>query len=92
MISKVSYRLVDCLELIEEAVSWNDGALCNECRAIDVIGVLLEKAVSVLWKRHQRARASKKRTPLSLGDSTHFLCHISLIKCPPSSANTDFGS
>jgi hypothetical protein len=45
--------------------------------------MLLEKAVSVLWKRHQRARTSKKRTPLSLGDSTHFLCHISLIKCPP---------
>ena len=46
--------------------------------------MLLEKAVLVLWKGHQRARASKKRTPLSLGDSTHFLCHISLIKCPPS--------
>jgi hypothetical protein len=48
--SKVSYRLVDRLELVEETVSWNNGALGNECRAIDVVGVLLEKAVPVLWK------------------------------------------
>jgi len=51
--SKVSYRLVDRLKLVEEAVARNDGALGNKCRAIDVIGVLLEKAVPVLWKGHQ---------------------------------------
>jgi len=53
VISKDSYRLVDRLELVEEAVSWNDGALGNERRAIDVVGVLLEKAVPVLWKGRQ---------------------------------------
>lgn len=53
MTSKVSYRLVDRLELVEKTVSWNDGALGNECRAIDIVGVLLEKAVPVLWNGRQ---------------------------------------
>jgi hypothetical protein len=60
VISKVSYRLVDRLELVEETVSWYDGTLGNECRAIDVVGVLLEKAVPVLWKGHQQAHRHRK--------------------------------
>ena len=48
--TKNSYRLVDRLELVEEAVSRNDGTLGNKCRTIDVVGVLLEKAVPVLWR------------------------------------------
>ena len=70
MISKVSYRLVDRLELVEEAVSWNDGALGNESRAIDVVGVLLEKAVPVLWKGRQQARANRKQTNTTMEVAT----------------------
>lgn len=53
VVTLVSYRLVERFKLVEETVSWNDGALGNECGAIDVIGMLLEKAVPVLWKESQ---------------------------------------
>jgi hypothetical protein len=41
------------LKVIEEAVVWNDRALGNKCRAINIVGVLLEKAVPVLWEGRQ---------------------------------------
>ena len=70
MIFKVSYRLVDRLELVEEAVSWNDGTLSNECRAIDVVGMLLEKAVPVLWKGRQQARVHRKKKDITMEVAT----------------------
>ena len=47
--------------------------LVDHLELIEEFGMLLKKTVSVLWKGHQRAHTSKKRTLLSLGDSTHFL-------------------
>ena len=42
MISKVSYHLVDCLKLVEEAVFSNDGDLPvgNVYRSFDAVGAL----------------------------------------------------
>jgi len=64
---KVSYRLIQRLELVEEAVSWNDRALSNECGTINVVCVLLEQAVPVLGKDvSARVKREKPNTTMEV--------------------------
>jgi hypothetical protein len=47
--SENHYRLVQRLKVVHEARVWNDRALSNKRRAIDIVCVLLKKTMPVLW-------------------------------------------
>jgi hypothetical protein len=51
MIWTMYYRLIQRLEIIQEAVFWHYRALGNKCRAIGIVCMLLEKAVPMLQEK-----------------------------------------
>jgi len=44
------YRLLESLELVCEALAWDNGTLIDECTAVGVIGIPLEDSVPMLYK------------------------------------------
>jgi len=47
---QIDYRLVQRVELVQEALIWYDGTLGDVCRAVNVICALLQDAVPMLQR------------------------------------------
>jgi hypothetical protein len=65
------YRLVQRLKVVHEVRVWNDRALGNKRRAINIVCVLLKKTMPVLWKGREYPVVQRKRDDYNGGRHVH---------------------